>query len=156
MEPRNMNPWTPPREGRELVWRKQKILCQEETDGVRPSPTPKEHKTTSGKLSVSTVTEKGISLAIVRRNDNDPVNNANGNHGLALVEIARLTPKKTTNKYVRSVMTALQNKGPRIGFPTSPTNKTTLKNSSCSRCWELRDRIFKELEPDGLGKSYSL
>ena len=151
-----MNQWTPPREGRELVWRKQKILCQEETDGARQSPTPKEHKTTSGKLSVSIVMEKGISLAIVRRNDNDPVHNASGNHVLGPAEIARLMPKKTTNKYVRSAMTALQNKGPRIGFPTSPTNKTTLKNLSCNRCWEPRDRIFKELEPDGLGESYSL
>ena len=100
--------------------------------------------------------EKGILLAIARRNDNDPVNNVNGNHVLDPAEIARLTPKTTTNKYVRSVMTALQNKEPRIGFPTSQTNKTTSKNSSCNRCWELRDRIFKELEPDGLGESYSL
>ena len=99
---------------------------------------------------------KGISLAIAPRNSDNPANDASGNHVLALVAIDRPKWRAITNKYERSAMTVLQNKEPKTGSPTSPTNKTTSKNSSCNRCWEQRGRIFKELEPDGLGESYSL
>ena len=95
-------------------------------------------------------------LVTVPRNNSDPGSEDSGNHALVPVAIDKPRSRIITNKYERSAMTALQNKEPRIGCPTSPTNKTTLKNSSCSRCWEQRDRIFKELKPDGLGESYSL
>ena len=100
--------------------------------------------------------ERDISLAIAPRNDNDPANNASGNHALAPVAIARPKWKQVTNKYERFVMTAHPSKEHKIGSPTLPTNKMTSKNSSCNRCWEQKGRIFKALEPDGLGKSYSL
>ena len=100
--------------------------------------------------------ERGISLAIAPRNDNDPDNNASGNHALAPAEIARQPPKKLTNKYERSVTIAPRSKEPKTGSPTSLMNKTTSRSSSCNRCWEQKGRIFKALEPDGLGKSYSL
>ena len=99
---------------------------------------------------------KGISLAIAPRNSDNPANDASGNHALALVVIDKLKSSQITNKYARSVMTAPQNKEPKTGSPTSRTNRTMSKNSSCSRCWELRGRIFKALEPDGLGESHSL
>ena len=95
-------------------------------------------------------------LAIVPRNSDDPANNASGNHALALVVIDKLKSNQITNKYARSVMTAPQNKEPKTGSPISPTSRTTSKSSSCNRCWEQRDRIFKALKPDGLGESYSL
>ena len=100
--------------------------------------------------------EKGILLATVPRSSDDPANNASGNPALAPAVIGKQKWRQITNKYARSVMTAPQNREPKTGSPTSQTNKTTSKNSSCSRCWEQRDRIFKALEPDGLGKSYSL
>ena len=99
--------------------------------------------------------KRGILLAIAPRNNND-ANGGSGNHALDPAEIDRQILKKITNKCKRSATTALQSKGPRTGSPTLPMNKMTLKNSSCSRCWELRGRIFKALKPDGLGKSYSL
>ena len=119
-------------------------------------PTPKERRTTSGKSYVSTVMEKDISLAIAPRNSDNPANDASGNHALALVEIDRLKSSQLMNKYVRSVMTAPRNKEPKTGSPTSLTNKTTSKSSSCNRCWGQKGRIFKTLKPDGLGESYSL
>ena len=94
-------------------------------------------------------------LVIVPRN-NDPVDSASGNHALVPVAIDKQKPKPITSKYERSVMIALQNKGPKTGSPASQMNKTTSKNSSCNRCWEWRDRIFKALKPDGLGESHSL
>ena len=100
--------------------------------------------------------EKGISLAIAPRNSDNPANDASGNHALAPVEIDKLKSNQITSKYVRSVMTALRNKEPKTGSPTSLTSKTTSKSSSCNKCWEQKDRIFKTLEPDGLGESYSL
>ena len=100
--------------------------------------------------------EKGTSLAIAPRNNDNPANDASGNHALALVEIDKRKSSQITNKYARSVMTALRNKEPKTGSPTSLTSKTTSKSSSCNRCWEWRDRIFKALKPDGLGESYSL
>ena len=100
--------------------------------------------------------EKGISLAIAPRNSDNPANDVSGNHALAPVEIDKLKSSQLTNKYARSVMTAPQNKEPKTGSPTSLTSKTTSKNSSCNRCWEQKDRIFKALKPDGLGESYSL
>ena len=102
------------------------------------------------------MTKRGILLIIVPGNCNDSVNNASGNHAPAPVVTGKLKSKIITNKYERSVMTTHQNRGPKIGSQTSPTNRMTLKNSSCNRYWEPRDRIFKVLEPDGLGKSYSL
>ena len=99
---------------------------------------------------------KGISLAIAPRNSDSPANDASGNHALALVEIDKLKSSQHTNKYVRSVTIALRNKEPKTGSPTSPTSKTMSKSSSCNRCWEQRDWVFKALEPDGLGESYSL
>ena len=99
---------------------------------------------------------KGISLAIAPRNNDSPANDASGNHALALVVIDKLKSSQITSKCVRSVMTAPQNKEPKTGSPTSLTSRTTSKSSSCNRCWEQKGRIFKELEPDGLGKSYSL
>ena len=100
--------------------------------------------------------ERGILLAIVHRNDSDLASNANGNPVLALAAIDKQKSNQTTNKYEQSVTTAPQNRELKTGSPTSLTNKTTSKNSSCSRCWEPKDRIFKALEPDGLGESYSL
>ena len=100
--------------------------------------------------------EKGTSLAIAPRNSDNPANDASGNHALALVVIDKQTSSQITNKYVRSVMIAPRNKEPKTGSPTSLTNRTMSKSSSCNRCWEQRDRIFKALKPDGLGKSYSL
>ena len=100
--------------------------------------------------------EKGISLAIAPRNSDNPANNASGNHALALVIIDKRKSNQITNKYAWSVMTALRNKEPKIGSPTSLTSRTTSKSLSCNRCWERRDRIFKVLKPDGLGESYSL
>ena len=100
--------------------------------------------------------ERDISLAIVPRNSDDPANNASGNHAPAPVVIAKPKLRQVTNKYEQSVMTAPQNKGPKTGSRTLLTNKTMSKNSSCSRCWEQKGRIFKALEPDGLGKSNSL
>ena len=100
--------------------------------------------------------EKGISLAIAPRNSDNPASDASGNHALALVVIDKPKSNQITSKYVRSVMTVPRNKEPKTGSPTSLTSKTTSKNSSCSRCWEQRDRIFKALKPDGLGESYSL
>ena len=99
---------------------------------------------------------RDISLVIVPRNSDDPANNASGNH--ALVPAATDKPKSNQimNKCERSVMTARQNRGPKTGSPTSPTSKTTSRNSSCNRCWGQRGRIFKALKPDGLGESYSL
>ena len=99
---------------------------------------------------------KGISLAIAPRNSDNPANDASGNHALALVVIDKLKSSQITNKYARSVMTAPRNKEPKTGSPTSLTNRTTSKSSSCNRCWEQKDRIFKALKPDGLGESYSL
>ena len=95
-------------------------------------------------------------LAIAPRNNNDHVNNASGNHVLAPAAINKQKWKATMNKYERSVTTTLQNRGLKTGSPTSPMNRATSKNSSCNRCWEQRDRIFKALEPDGLGESNSL
>ena len=100
--------------------------------------------------------EKGISLAIAPRNSDDLANNASGNHARALAVIDKQRSRRITSRCVRSVMTALQNRGPKIGSPTSLTNKTTSRNSLCNKCWEQKDRIFKALEPDGLGESYSL
>ena len=95
-------------------------------------------------------------LVIAPRSSSDPVNNANGNHAPAPVATDKPKLNIITNKYRQFAMTTPQNKEPRIGSSTSPMNKTTSKNSSCNRCWEEKDRIFKALEPDGLGKSYSL
>ena len=100
--------------------------------------------------------EKGTSLVIAHRNSDSPANDASGNHALALVETDKQKSSQITNKYARYVMTALQNKEPKTGSPTSLTSRTMSKSSSCNRCWEQRDRIFKALEPDGLGESYSL
>ena len=100
--------------------------------------------------------EKGISLAIAPRNSDSPANDASGNHALALVVIDKLKSNQIASKYVRSVMTAPRNKEPKTGSPTSLMSRTTSKSSSCNRCWEQRDRIFKALKPDGLGESYSL
>ena len=111
---------------------------------------------TSGKSSVSTAMERDILLVIVPRNNSDFANDASGNHALDLAAIDKLKSNQITNKYVRYVMTALQNKEPKTGSPTLPTNRTTSKNSLCNKCWEPMDRIFKALKPDGLGKSYSL
>ena len=99
---------------------------------------------------------KGISLAIAPRNSDNPANDASGNHARALVEIDRLKSSQLTNKYARSAMTAPRNKEPKTGSQTSLTSKTTSKSSLCNRCWGQKDRIFKALKPDGLGKSYSL
>ena len=100
--------------------------------------------------------ERDTLLVTVPRNSSDLDSEGSGNHALALAAIDKQKSKITTSKYERSVMTARQNKEPKTGSPTSQTNRTTSKNSSCSKCWELRGRIFKALEPDGLGKSYSL
>ena len=100
--------------------------------------------------------EKDILLAIVPRNSDDPANNTSGNHALAPVAIVRPKSSQITSRCERSVMTALQNKEPKTGSPTLLMNKTTSKNSSCNRCWEQKDRIFKALKPDSLGESYSL
>ena len=94
-------------------------------------------------------------MLIVTRSNN-PADHANGNHALAPAATGKQKSRRITSRYGRSVMTALQNKGPKTGSPTSPTNKTTLRNSLCNRCWEQKGRIFKELKPDGLGESYSL
>ena len=99
---------------------------------------------------------KDILLVTVLRSSNEDANNVSGNPDRAPAATDKQKWKRVTNKCVRSVTTALQNKEPKTGSPTSLTNKTTLKNSSCNRCWELRDRIFKVLEPDGLGESNSL
>ena len=102
------------------------------------------------------MTEKDILLVIVLKNSDDHANNASGSHTLAPAEIGKLKSSQITNKSVRSVMTVHQNKEPKTGSPTSLTSRMTSKSSSCNRCWEQRDRIFKALKPDGLGKSYSL
>ena len=102
------------------------------------------------------MTKRDISLVIVPRNSNDPVDNASGNHALAPVAIGKLKSSRATNKYERSVTTAPQNKEPKTGSPTSLMNKTMSRSSLCNRCWEQRGRIFKALEPNGLGKSYLL
>ena len=61
------------------------------------------------------------------------------------------------SKYKQYVMTAPQNKEHKTGSQTSQMSKTTSKNLSCSRFWEEEtDRIFKVLEPNGLGKNYSM
>ena len=99
---------------------------------------------------------KGISLAIAPRNSDSPANDASGKHALALVAIDKRKSSQITNKYGRSVTIAPRSKEPKTGSPTSPTSKTTSRSSSCNRCWEQRDRIFKALKPDGLGESYSL
>ena len=70
------------------------------------------------------MTRKGISLAIVPRSSNDHANSGSGNRAPDLAAIARLMPKKLTNRCRRSVMTVPQNKEPRIGSPTLQTNKT--------------------------------
>ena len=155
-EPRNTNPWIHLQEGRGQDWLRLKTSCPEEIGGDRLWPTPEGHKMTSGKSFVSTVIKKGISLAIAPRNSDNPANDASGNHTLALVEIDRLKSSQLTNKYARSVMTAPLNKEPKTGSPTSLMSKTTLKSSSCNRCWEQKGRIFKTLKSDGLGESYSL
>ena len=111
---------------------------------------------TLGKSSALIAIKRDISLAIAYRSHNDPANNASGSHALAPVATARPKSSRIMNKYERSVMTAPRNKELKIGSPTLPTNRMTSKNSSCSRCWEPMDRIFKVLEPDGLGESYSL
>ena len=100
--------------------------------------------------------ERDTSLAIVPRNSDGPASNASGNHALAPVAIAKLKWKQVTSKYERSVMTAHQSKEHKIGSQILQTSKTTSKSSSCNRCWEQKDRIFKALEPDGLGESHSL
>ena len=99
--------------------------------------------------------EKDTLLETVPRRNN-PVSDASGSHALAPVAIAKPKQKPVMSKSERSVMTAHQNKEHRIGSQTSQTSKTMSKNSSCNRCWEQKDRIFKALEPDGLGESYSL
>ena len=111
---------------------------------------------TSGKSPASTAIRKGILLVIVPRSNNDFASNASGSHALAPVAIDKLKSSQATNKYERSATTTPRNKEPKTGSPTSLTNKMMSKNSSCNRCWEQRDRIFKALEPDGLGESYSL
>ena len=151
-----MNQWIRLREGHAPDWQKPKTSCQEATDGDKQLRTQRGHRTTSGKSSVSTVMGRDILLVIVPRNNNDPANDASGNHALALVVIDKLKSSQITNKYARSVMTALRNKEPKTGSPTSPTSRTTSKSLSCNKCWEQRDRIFKALKPDGLGESYSL
>ena len=151
-----MNQWTPPRDAHAPGSQKRKTLCPEEIDGVKQSLTQRGPRTISGKSYVSIVMGKGISLAIAPRNSDSPANDASGNHALAPVEIDKLKSNQITSKYVRSVMTALRNKEPKTGSPTSLTSKTTSKSSSCNKCWEQKGRIFKTLEPDGLGESYSL
>ena len=99
---------------------------------------------------------KGISLTIAPRNSDDLANNASGNHALALAVIDKQKSRRIMSKCGRSVMTAPRNKGLKIGSPTLLTNKMTLRNSLCNKCWERKDRIFKALEPNGLGESYSL
>ena len=59
------------------------------TDGDRQLQTRRGHRTILGKSSVSIVMERDISLTIVPRNSDDPVNNASGNHTLAPVAIAK-------------------------------------------------------------------
>ena len=110
----------------------------------------------SGKWSVLTAIKRGISLAIAPRSSSGFASNDSGNHAPVPAAIDKPKSKATMNKYERFVMTALRSKGPKTGSPTSPTNKMTSKNSSCNKYWGQMDRIFKALEPDGLGESYSL
>ena len=101
------------------------------------------------------VTKPDTLLIIAPRSNN--VRDASGNHVLAPVTIAKQKQKKLTNKYERSAMTAPQNKELKIGSPTSQMSRMMSKSSSCNGYWEEEtDWIFKVLEPDGLGKSYSL
>ena len=100
---------------------------------------------------------KDTLLAIALRSNNEDASNVSGNHALAPAAIDK--PKSNpliTSKCERSVTTVPQNREHKIGSPTLQTNKMTSKNLSCNKCWEQKDRIFKALEPDGLGESYSL
>ena len=151
-----MSSWIHPPAEPAQDWPKQKTSCPEGIDGAKQRRTQKGLKTTLGKWSALTAIKRGILLAIVPRSSTDSASSASGNHVLGLAATNKPKSKATTNKYERFVTTALQSKGPKTGSPTSPTNKTTSKNLSCNRCWELRGRIFKALEPDGLGKSYLL
>ena len=100
--------------------------------------------------------ERDTLLVTVPRNNSALGNDDSGNRARAPVAIDKQKWKPITNKYERSATTAPQNRELKTGFPTLPMSRTTSKNSSCNKCWEQRDRIFKALEPDGLGKSYSL
>ena len=73
--------------------------------------------------------ERGISLAIVPRNGSDLVNHDSGNPAQGQVATDKPRPKKPTNKYERSAMTAPQNKEPKTGSPISPMSRTMSKNS---------------------------
>ena len=102
------------------------------------------------------MTKRDTLLAIAPRNSNDPVNNASGNHAQVPVATDKSKSNPVTNKCEQSAMTALWNKELKTGSPISLMSRTMSKNSSCSKCWGLRGRIFKVLEPNGLGKSYLL
>ena len=101
--------------------------------------------------------ERDTLLAIALRSSSEDASNVSGNHALAPAAIDK--PKSNqliTSKCERFATTAPRNREHKIGSPTSQMNKMTSKSSSCNRCWEQKDRIFKALEPDGLGESYSL
>ena len=100
---------------------------------------------------------KDTSLATALRSNNEDARNASGSH--APVPAAIDKPKSNqplTSKCERYATTAPRSREPKIGSPISQMSKTTSKNSSCNKCWEQKGRIFKALEPDGLGESYSL
>ena len=93
-------------------------------------------------------------LAIAPRNNNARISNASGSHALAPATLAKQKQKKTMNKYTRCAMTAPQNRGPKIGSPTLQMSRMTSRSSSCNKSEEEeKDRIFKELKPNGLGES---
>ena len=139
-----------------------KTSCLEEIGGDSRSTTlqTKEYGNreiiTSGESPVTVAVKRDTWLIPVHRNNSSHESNISGNHDPDPVARAKVKSKKTMSKYEQSVTIAPQNKELKIGSPTLPMNRTTSKNLSCSRCWELKDRIFKVLKPYGLGESYSL
>ena len=70
-------------------------------------------------------TKQDTSLAIAPINSSDHVNSASGSHALALAIITRQKLTIITNKCEQSAMITPQNRGPRIGSPTSQMSKMT-------------------------------
>lgn len=140
-----------------------KTSCLEEIGGDSRSTTlqTKEYGNreiiTSGESPVTVAVKRDTWLIPVHRNNSSHESNISGNHDPDPVARAKVKSKKTMSKYEQSVTIAPQNKELKIGSPTSQMSRMMSKSLSCNRYWEEEmDRIFKVLEPDGLGKSYSL
>ena len=145
-------------------WQKWKTSYQEDINGGSPLKTLqiKDHKeetrmavvVISGKSSATVVMKRGTWLVAVHRSHNNLIN---GNHIRVPVATDKQRWKNKSKYSMQYVMTAQQNREPKIGSPTMPMNRTRSNNLSCSKSWEGdKERIFEVVKPRSLGKSFML